>query len=377
MKRVTLRLINDRRKTATENKPSAIEIRVTYGSTSKYISTGIKVLKKQWKDGQVVRHGEAAVYNEYIAKLFAKVARIVRRMEEDEMIDLDAIPHMLEMSSRDKNFWAYMEERIYNKATINEGTRKHYMSFLKMLKEMKMFEYFQDITEGGIRRFNEELIRRKFKQATIYGHHKRLKALINDAVADGLIKENVYTVRRIRIDKGENGINRYLTEEELAVLKAAKLVGKIEKVRDLFVISCYTGMAYCDLMSFDKNDIKEKKGVKYMSGKRAKTNQEYMFVLLDPVIEILEKYNYELPYITNQKYNDYLKLLASQCGIDKPITTHWARHTAAMMLLNNNVPIEIVAKILGHANIRTTQQSYARIREDAVIREMNKYRAMM
>ena len=81
MKRVTLRLINDRRKTATENKPSAIEIRVTYGSTSKYISTGIKVLKKQWKDGQVVRHGEAAVYNEYIAKLFAKVARIVRRME--------------------------------------------------------------------------------------------------------------------------------------------------------------------------------------------------------------------------------------------------------------------------------------------------------
>ena len=72
------------------------------------------------------------------------------------------------------------------------------------------------------------------------------------------------------------------------------------------------------------------------------------------------------------KYNQYLKVVAQTAGVDKPITTHWARHTGATMLLNAGVDMETVAKILGHSSTRITRSTYAKLLDDTVGREMEK-----
>ena len=89
-------------------------------------------------------------------------------------------------------------------------------------------------------------------------------------------------------------------------------------------------------------------------------------------MEILQKYDYQLPIISNEKYNDYLKVLAMMAGINKPISSHWARHTGATMLLNDGVDMEIVAKILGHSTTKITRKIYAKLLDETVAEGMAK-----
>ena len=81
---------------------------------------------------------------------------------------------------------------------------------------------------------------------------------------------------------------------------------------------------------------------------------------LSPVTEILRKYDYVIPIISNQQYNLRLKIVADYAGLDRNLTVHMSRHTFATMCLNNGVKMENVSKMLGHTNVRTTQQ-YAKV----------------
>lgn len=88
--------------------------------------------------------------------------------------------------------------------------------------------------------------------------------------------------------------------------------------------------------------------------------ENYFIVLLSPAMEILKKYDYVLPIISNQQYNLRLKIVADYAGLDRNLTVHMSRHTFATMCLNNGVKMENVSKMLGHTNVRTTQQ-YAKV----------------
>ena len=108
------------------------------------------------------------------------------------------------------------------------------------------------------------------------------------------------------------------------------------------------------------------------TGRRGKTHQEFSFLLLRPAREILKKYGHKLPLISNVKYNEYLKVVAQKAGIDKPLTSHWARHTGATILLNEGVDMEVVAKVLGHSSTRITRSVYAKLLDDTIVRELSK-----
>jgi len=113
------------------------------------------------------------------------------------------------------------------------------------------------------------------------------------------------------------------------------------------------------------------KGQIYVKKTRQKTGVRYLVVLLDNAKRIAEKYDYSLPVLSNQRYNSYLKEIKDLCHISKPLHTHIGRHTAATYLLNKGIPIETVAKILGHSDIRQTQH-YAKLLDDSVFREFKK-----
>ena len=88
-------------------------------------------------------------------------------------------------------------------------------------------------------------------------------------------------------------------------------------------------------------------------------------MLLSPAVEILKKYDFKLNVLTNQKYNLYLKVIANAAGLGNSLTSHMARHTFAVYCLNHGVPIEILSKMMGHTDIRTTQL-YAKVANKSV-----------
>ena len=89
-------------------------------------------------------------------------------------------------------------------------------------------------------------------------------------------------------------------------------------------------------------------------------------------IALVRRYKGKLPLISNVKYNLYLKEVAKAAGIDKPVTTHWARHTGATLLLNQGVPMEIVSKVCGHSSIKMTEKIYAKLLDETVVKAVNK-----
>jgi site-specific recombinase XerD len=145
----------------------------------------------------------------------------------------------------------------------------------------------------------------------------------------------------------------------------------LSAVRDVFVFCCFTGLAYTDVKKLSSDNIEKAiNGQLFISIKRTKTDNLCNIPLLDNAKSILEKYSNDstcihngvlLPVISNQRYNQYLKVIAKKCDIKKNITTHTARHTfATTVTLNNNIPIEVVGAMLGHKKISTTQ-IYAKI----------------
>ena len=95
------------------------------------------------------------------------------------------------------------------------------------------------------------------------------------------------------------------------------------------------------------------------------------FIPILPVVkEILVKYNYHLPTLTNQKYNSYLKEIQDICGIKKTLHSHLARHTCGTLLLNAGVDMLTVSKVLGHSSTKTTEAVYAKLLPETIMRRV-------
>lgn len=208
------------------------------------------------------------------------------------------------------------------------------------------------------------------------------KLVIIRAKENGYIKADPFANYRIRIKKVDRG---YLTQEELdSIIEKEFTTKRLAQVRDIFIFSCYTGLAYIDIKELREEHIRTSfDGNKWIMTHRHKTNTPVNVPLLDIPQAIINKYKGQLkegqllPVPSNQKTNQYLKEIADACGIDKNITFHLARHTfATTVTLSQGVPIESVSKMLGHTNIQTTQ-IYARITNEKISRDMAKLAAKM
>lgn len=160
-----------------------------------------------------------------------------------------------------------------------------------------------------------------------------------------------------------------LEKDELEKLWKYKFASqRLQQTADLFLLQCYTGMAYCELMGFDKEKHLHND---FIDIQRQKTDCASVIPTLERAIKIFKKYNYQPPRISNAKYNSYLKEVADIVGINKNLTTHVGRKTCGYILLNEGVSIEVVSRILGHDTIKTTQQIYAVVNKHRIRREVN------
>ena len=270
----------------------------------------------------------------------------------------------------DESFIAFMRDCIA-KENIDHETKRQRLVSLRDVEAFGKLKTFADLTPSNIKDYDLYLrAKRKpngepFGSATIDNYHKRLHHYIMFAFQKEMISRDPYL--SVKIKRGKNKERKPLLEDELVVLRDAKITDKyLDRVRDLFIFAAYTGLAYIDVMSFDFETMTEQQDkMFFIDGKRTKTGSNFYTPILPPAMEVLKKYDFKLPMISNQKLNMYLHVLEKQLGIKKRISFHIARHTFATIALSYNVPIDKVARMLGHKNIKTTQ-IYAKILKNSV-----------
>ena len=372
----TFKFVYDRKKTATSTKEASVELRISHERKSKYISTGIRLLPKHWR-GYVTNRADAAELNEALDLILSRVRKIANTMIADGKLDINEIPSRLACATAEKqSFIDFCEQRaqirMYGK---KDDTMERYFRFLRWLRSWGVIVWFSDVTDTNIIRMDKELAATGMRNYSKWNnYHRFLNSFILDAIDEGYLQRNPYKWVHIKKDK-TSGLHKYLTPEEFACIEHAAMPTKsLERVRDLFVFQTWTCMSYVDMAAFDRKRVSD--GV--YTGRRGKTGQEFSFALIGGAKRVYEKYDGRLPMISNVKYNEYLKLVAQFAGIDKPITSHWARHTGATMLLNDgNIDMEIIAKILGHHSTAETRRTYSKLLDKTVVNAMRDYEKRM
>jgi integrase len=385
MKIPTIKFVFDRRHTAGKDK-GYVEMVITHNRQRKFISTGVNCYSHQWKDDAkhnlyVSGTGADLEVNQILLTMYQRVYKIVTGMVETDTVDISAIPTLLRAQSVDMTFLEYIVKRMEKKNVV-DYTKASYKGFYNKLCEFGQIKFFSDINERAIRDFDEWLhkytwtetdrfgnkVERKYSQATIGSYHKNLKNFIADAVVDGFLKENIYVARGIKVSKGDARIDKYLTPDELHCIEVANMPTRaLAETRDLFVFACHTGLSFVDLMEFDVNRVVADGEISIYKGCRHKTGITFVCPITNKAQEILDRYNGHLPKLPNQKYNVRLKLIADAAGIEKPISSHYSRHTAASIWLNEGIPIEVISKALGHSNTQLTERVYSKMFDDTIV----------
>ena len=386
MKYPTTRFVFDRKNTASRKVAALIQVEVLLSPKKKYISTGVKVYKDQWNEKlHVCNTDEADVLNARILQVKSSIDTYIHETACSGIEwDWDAFSRYLASSAtKNESFIAYIERRISERTDIRPSTAKSHRKIVASLTDYGRIVTFSELTKANITGYYEWLLGRdiekigsdglvqkqKMSVSSAWGYMKILRTYIHDAIAHEVIDSDPSV--GIKVKRGEKEQTRWLTEEEVKAIEEAKLSsGSLVRVRDLFIFCCYSGLAFSDVMDFKPEKLQKQGDNILLIGKRIKTNQEYVVLILPKAKEILEKYEYNLPRYSNQQFNHRLKDVASEVGITKNISSHYGRHTAAMMFLNRGIRIETVAKILGHSSTKITERVYASILKKTVAEEM-------
>ncbi len=222
-------------------------------------------------------------------------------------------------------------------------------------------------------------------QNTIMKHIERLRKVVNMAIKNDWLDRDPFQKFQPSFIKSNR---QFLTADELAAIEQKEFkILRLQHAKDMFVFSCYTGLAYIDVYELTLQNLSLGiDGEYWINTCRHKTDIPVRDPLLPPAMSIIEKYKNNprvlesgrlLPVYANQLLNNYLKKIADFCGIEKPLSFHIARHTfATTVTLTNGVPIETVSKLLGHTSIKTTQ-IYAKVIEQKVSKDMSKLKEIL
>lgn len=369
MKKDLVDVVFDRRKQYAKKGIAYLEVMVYLGRTGrKYITVCTSTPDTWEKDAK----------SKDTLEVMSKCRKILSAMEVlgEDMTKENFNKHFLgeedveeqqakEDTNANKDFISYCQNSLAAE-NIAIGTRKHKQVVIDALIRYGKILTYADLTPKNLMAFDKWLRNGERTDVTIFGYHKRLKKWVGELERLEEIPRNPYKL--VSFNRGKCKEREPLLESELKLMRDAKLEPKLERVRDLFIFSAYTGLAFCDTQAFDyeKMTINEA-NMTFIDGSRIKTETKFFTPILAPAMEVLKKYNYQLPHLSNQKANDYLHLIQQLLGIKKNLTFHVARHSFATLALAHDVPIENVARMLGHEDIRTTQ-IYAKILKTTIER---------
>lgn len=386
-----------RRSKTDKNGMIPVYLRITVDGRRTEISANRKIHPDNWDNDASCMKGnseEARIFNTGLSNLKAGVQKQFLVLESTgKEITVDAVRNAVSGTTERKHslieIFQYHNDQLKKRVGVDfvYGTLQHYLATQVKVKNFISFQYHKsdsfldDLNNQFVTNFEFFLkTREKCSHNTTMKHIKNLKKVIHIAILNDWLQRDPFSNFKCTYKETNRG---YLTPEELETLTEKQFsIQRLGIVRDIFLFSCYTGMAYSDIEALTPDDVTTGiDGDKWIIIYRHKTGGRSPIPLLPQALEILNKYSdcpesnnkgRLLPVKSNQKMNAYLKEIADLCGIDKNLTTHLARHTfATTITLANGMPIETVSKILGHNSIRTTQ-IYSKVVDSKISKDMKK-----
>lgn len=377
--------------------PATVFARISVNGRRCEISLKKKINPQNWDDVKGKARGtkdEIRKLNEHIERVRTLIADGYHALvQQKKVVTVDAVKALF-LGDNENEMTLIKLGEYHNsemKDKLADGTMKNYYTTQKYIaKFLKEKLHRNDISlaelnykfiidfETYLSKHQPKDHQKPLHNNGIMKHLERLCKMVNMAVTMDWLNKDPFAKFKQHFDKVERF---YLTKEELAAIEKKKFsIERLQTVKDLFLFSCYTGLAYIDTMNLTtENIIKGIDGNDWLITSRQKTDTDVRVPLLPQAEALIKKYKNHpkasnhgtlFPVISNQKTNSYLKEIADLCNINKAITFHIARHTfATTVTLSNGVPIESVSKMLGHTTIRSTQV-YAKVVEQKLSEDM-------
>ena len=286
----------------------------------------------------------------------------------------------------------------------NQWTASTYEKFAAIRRHLKDFDpilSFPQIDDSKMQEYFQFLNKKEMRNTTIAKHLAFVRWFLRWAANKGYYNGTSHNTFKPKI-KGIDGNSKeiiYLTQDEIKTLENHQFLptqASLERVRDVFLFSCFTGLRYSDVAKLKRTDIKDG----FIEVVTKKTNDGLRIELNKHSQAILDKYkdfafrgDLALPVISNVKMNEALKVLGQVCGIDEPtrivyfqgnqrmeqvlpkwalLTTHCGRRTFVVTALQLEIPSEVIMKWTGHSNF-SAMKPYVKIVDELKARAMTKF----
>ena len=353
-----------------------LELYVIIDGKRRFVSLNRRIDPKLFNAKKQIVRGDTQT-NEYIEAVRMKCYALETEMlKRGLLLTVDTFIYAFKHGIRQNSISVYglfdkfMEKQLEKKniGLITHAIYVKYRCTIRYCKEaMQTDKMLSDLTTSDMEDIYTYMLRKMSNNSAIC-YMRKLKTILIYAIHEGYISTNPITFK-FHKDKVKKDP---LTLEEVRRIRTKELGSeRVENIRDLFILQCYTGLAFRDMSSLSEKDIRiDKDGKEWIVKERIKTGVPAFIPILPVVKQILVKYNYHLPTLTNQKYNSYLKEIQEVCGIKKTLHSHLARHTCGTLLLNAGVDMLTVSKVLGHSSTKTTEAVYAKLLPETIMRRV-------
>ena len=404
-KRSTFKLLFYLKKNEPKKNGNApIMARITIDGTPKTFGTKLEINADNWdlKFGRVLgKSTEAVRINKKLDNIRGRIDTIYENMLKHEgfataqkvklsFLGVGVMDDAILKVFNDQN---EQFKKLVEKEERSEGTYNKYITVYNHLSNFIEFRYHRD--DMAFRELNNDFIREfdfylrydlQLSHNTIWVYTMPVLALVELAIKKGLIREYPFEDYEISMEETDRG---YILKEDVEKLMFSKPPHKrYELVKDLFIFSCFTGLAYADIKKLTRNNIQSFfDGHQWIISRRKKSDIASNVRLMEIPKRIIEKYQGAtrneciFPVPTNATCNTHIGKLIEKAGIvtEQKVTFHTARHTFGTMFLTEGVPLESLSKMMGHKNISTTQ-IYAKITSQKISKDMDlvtpKFKAM-
>ena len=367
-----------------------IQMRITLAGQNIEIQLKRRINPTSWNQKKERASGKDSIsieINKYLDSVRARIYNIEREIEDERLpITLHEIKDRFtgqKQKDQFKSFYKVFQEEIDRMDSLvgkdfNKITISRYKLCLKYFKEMFAQTdnapdvLLQSINGNLILRFEAFLkVNKGCCQNTVIRYMKCLKKITNMGIANGWITRNPFFGITFREEKVK--VATLTFDEILSMYHKEFTIPRLERVRDVYVFCCFTGLAFIDVSTLkEEHIVTDEFGNKWIDKDRIKTGVNSIVPLTEIPLAILEKYKnanpnseFLLPVDLNQKMNSYLKEIADVCGINTRLTTHTARHTFATLLITNHVTLTNVSTMMGHSSTVMTERYINKL--DAVL----------
>ena len=390
MSQIQISLVYNRKNKLNKNGEALIQICCYQNSKRTYFSTKIYIKPNEWNEKRLSINDNRDDYDELNDEIDRQIAELKEsikiKKQKGEIISLNNLKEIKELGVY-ISFYKFMGDEI-EKGLLKESTKKSQRRTLLVLREFRKELDFKDLNVSFLMDFERYLNHLNLGTNTIYKYFKNIRTYVNLAIVKDFMEINDYPFKKFKL-RQVDGNRDFLNPDELKRLEKLTYSDEndLNKVRDIFLFSCYTGIRFSDIVRLTDSNF-SKVGEVYwlafdMVKSERKNDSSTKKILRLPIsklfdgkpVKIFEKYKEDKKYLfddfINSEINKHLKTIETRLKSGKKLSFHVARHTCATNLIYHGLPISTVQKILGHDKIETTQV-YAKVLDVTLLNDLDK-----